>query len=77
MRLLSWVKLLGELLGFLLVSIGGTLFCIGVLLLLSHIVAGHGDTSPLVQWLGLVLSSGLSGITMVAAGIWLVRRFKA
>ena len=74
---MGWVKLLGELLGFLLVSIGGTLFCIGVLLVLSHIVAGHGDTSSLVRWLELVLGSGVSGITMLAVGIWLVRRFKA
>ncbi len=70
------VKLIGEFLGFLLVSTGGTLLCIGVLLVLSRIGLGDADAGPVVRWLDLVLGSGVSGIAMVAAGVCLVRRFK-
>jgi hypothetical protein len=77
MKLSSAVNLIGEFLGFLLVSIGGTLLCIGVLLVLSRAGVGSADTGPLVRWLDLVLGSGVSGIAMVAVGICLVRRFKS
>jgi hypothetical protein len=76
MKLSRAVKLIGEFLGFLLVSTGGTLLCIGVLLVLSRIGLGGADAGPMVGWLDLVLGSGVSGIAMVAAGICLVRRFK-
>ena len=72
----SAVKLIGEFLGFLLVSTGGTLLCIGVLLVLSRIGLGGADAGPMVRWLDLVVGSAVSGIAMIAAGVCLVRRFK-
>jgi ABC-type Fe3+ transport system permease subunit len=66
------LKLIAEFLGFLLVSIGGTLIAIGVLLAFSRIGPGS-----VVGWLNLVLGCGVSGIAMVAAGVLLVRRLKA
>jgi len=71
------LKLIGEFLGFLLVSTGGTLVCIGVLLVLSRIALGDGDAGSVVRWVNLVLGSGVSGISMLAAGICLVRWLKA
>ena len=71
------VRLLGEFLGFLLVSTGGTLIAIGLLLVLSRIGLGDGAPGSLVRWVNLVLGSGGSGIVMVAAGVFLVRRLKA
>jgi hypothetical protein len=68
---------LGEFLGFLLLSTGGTLIAIGVLLVLSRICLGDGDPGSVVRWVNLVLGSGGSGIVMLAAGIFLVRRLKA
>jgi hypothetical protein len=76
MKLSSAVNLIGEFLGFLLVSTGGTLLCIGALLVLSRIGLGSADAGPVVRWLDLVLGSGVSGTAMVAVGICLVRRFK-
>ena len=76
MKLSSAVNLIGEFLGFLLVSTGGTLLCIGALLVLSRIGLGSADAVPVVRWLDLVLGSGVSGTAMVAVGICLVRRFK-
>ena len=76
MKLSNAFRLIGEFLGFLFVSTGGTLLCIGVLLVLSRIGLGGADAGPMVRWLDLVLGSGVSGIAMVAAGICLVRRFK-
>ena len=76
MKLPHAVKLLGEFLGFLLVSTGGMLLCIGVLLVLSRIGLGDADTGSVVRWLDLVLGSGVSGIAMVVVGVCLVRRFK-
>jgi hypothetical protein len=76
MKLSNAVKLIGEFLGFLLVSTGGTLLCIGVILVLSCVGLGDASTGPVMRWLYLVLGSGVSGIGMVAAGICLVRRFK-
>ncbi len=70
------LKIIGEFLGFLLVSAGGTLLCIGVLLVVSRIGLGGGDAGSVVRWLDLVLGSGVSGIAMVAAGVCLVRRLK-
>ena len=70
------VKLIGEFLGFLLVSTGGTILCIGVLLVLSRMGLGDADTGSVVRWLDLVLGSGVSGIAMVVVGVCLVRRFK-
>jgi hypothetical protein len=70
------VKLLGEFLGFLLVSTGGTLIAIGILLVLSRIGLGDGDPGSVVRWVNLVLGSGGFGIAMVAAGVFLVRRLK-
>jgi hypothetical protein len=70
------LKLIGEFLGFLLVSIGGTLVCIGVLLVLSRIGQGDGGAGSVVKWVNLVLGSGVSGMAMVAVGVCLVRRFK-
>jgi len=77
MKLSDAVKLIGEFFGFLLVSIGGTLLCIGVLLVLSRIGLGDADAGSVVRWVDLVLGSGVSGIAMVAAGICLVRWLKA
>lgn len=77
MKLSNAVRLIGEFLGFLFVSTGGTLLCIGVLLVLSRIGLGGADAGTLVRWLDLVLGCGVSGIAMVAAGICLVRRFKS
>jgi len=71
------LKILGEFLGFLLVSTGGTLIAIGILLVLSCIGLGDGDSGSLVKLLNLVLGSGISGIAMVAVGICLVRKLKA
>jgi len=76
MKLSNAAKLIGEFLGFLLVSTGGTLLCIGALLVLSRVALGDADAGSVVKWLDLVLGSGVSGIAMVAAGICLVRRFK-
>jgi hypothetical protein len=70
------LKLIGEFLGFLLVSTGGTLVCIGVLLVLSRIGLGEGDAGSVVRWVNLVVGSGASGLAMLAVGICLVRRFK-
>jgi hypothetical protein len=67
-------KLLAEFLGFLLVSTGGTLVAIAVLLVLSRIGLGDGDCGSMVWWLNLVLGSGVSGVAMLAAGLCLVRR---
>jgi hypothetical protein len=71
------VRLLGELLGFLLLSTGGTLIAIGALLVLSRIGLGDGDAGSVVRWVNPVLGSGGSGIAMLTAGIFLVRRLKA
>ena len=76
MKLSTAVRLIGEFLGFLFVSTGGTLLCIGVLLVLSRIGLGGANAGPMVRWLDLVLGSGVSGIAMLAIGICLVRRFK-
>ena len=76
MKLSTAVRLIGEFLGFLFVSTGGVLLCIGVLLVLSRIGVGGADVGPVTRWLDLVLGSGVSGAAMVAAGICLVRRFK-
>jgi hypothetical protein len=76
MKSSSAPKLIGEFLGFLLVSTGGTLIAIGILLVLSRIGLGDGDAGSAVRWLNLVLGSGVSGIAMVAAGLCLVRRSK-
>ncbi len=70
------VKLVGEFFGFLLVSTGGTLLCIGVLLVLSRLGLGDADTGSVVKRLELVVGSGVSGSAMVAAGICLVHRFR-
>lgn len=70
------VKLIGELLGFLLVSTGGTLLCIGVLLVLSRLGLGDADTGSVVRRVDLVVGFGVSGTSMVAAGICLVHRFR-
>jgi hypothetical protein len=70
------LKLIGEFLGFLLVSAGGTLIAIGVLLVLSRIGLGDGDAGSVVRWVNLVVGSGVSGVAMVAVGVCLVRRFK-
>ena len=70
------VKLIGEFLGFLLVSTGGTILCIGVILVLSRMGLGDADTRSVVRWLDLVLGSGVSGMAMVVVGVCLVRRFK-
>jgi hypothetical protein len=70
------VRLLGEFLGFLSVSTGGTLIAIGILLVLSRIGLGDGDPGLVVGWSNLVLGCGASGIVMLAAGIFLVRRLK-
>ena len=70
------LKLIGEFLGFLLVSIGGSLIAIGVLLVLSRIGLGDGEAGSVVRWVNLVLGSGVSGVAMVAVGVRLVRRFK-
>ena len=77
MKLSSAVKLIGEFLGFLLVSTGGMFLCIGVLLALSRIGLGDAVEGTVMRWLDLVLGSGVSGIAMVAAGICLVRRLKS
>jgi hypothetical protein len=76
MKSSNTLKLIGEFLGFLLVSTGGTLLCIGVLLVLSRIGLGDDDPGAVVRWLNLVLGSGTSGLAMLAVGICLVRRFK-
>jgi hypothetical protein len=76
MKSTNTLKLIGEFLGFLLVSTGGTVVCIGVLLVLSRIGLGDGGPGSTVRWLSLVLGSGISGIAMLAAGVCLVRRFK-
>jgi hypothetical protein len=76
MKSSSTLKIIGEFLGFLLVSTGGTLVCIGILLVLSRIGMGDGDAESVVRWGNLVLGSGVSGIAMLALGICLVRRFK-
>jgi hypothetical protein len=76
MRLSRTVRLLGEFLGFLMVSIGGTLVCIGLLLILSRLGMGELQMGSLVHWLNLILGSWASGVTMLAAGVCLVRRFK-
>ena len=76
MKLSNALKLIGEFLGFLLVSTGGTLIAIGVLLVLSRIGLGDGGAGSVVRWVNLVLGSGVSGVAMVAVGFCLVRRFK-
>ncbi|MDM8001256.1 MAG: hypothetical protein QUS33_15035 [Dehalococcoidia bacterium] len=70
------VKLIAEFLGFLFVSIGATLLCVGVLLVLSGLGPGDIDTASAVKWLDLVLGCGISGCAMVTGGIYLMRRFK-
>ncbi len=75
MNLAKAFELAAEFLGFLLVSGGGTLSAIAVLLVLARIGLGRPDTG-LVPWLNLVYGSGLSGVAMLAAGISLVRRSK-
>lgn len=77
MKLSRALRLIGEFLGFLLVSTGGVLLCIGVLLVLSRIGLGDADAGPVMKWLHLVLGSGVSGVAMVAVGICLVRRLRA
>lgn len=74
MRLLIRLKLFVEFLGFLLVSTGGTLIAIGVLLLLSRIFMGHRTAGSMVGWWPLFAGAGVSGMAMLVIGIWLVRR---
>ncbi len=76
MRLSTGLKLLGELLGFLLVSTGGTLIAIGLLLLLARIGMRHSDPGSTSEWLPLFVGSGVSGIIMLIVGICLVRKLK-
>ncbi len=74
MRLSTRLKLLGEFLGFLLISTGGTFVAIGILLLLSRIGMGQSAPGLTVGWWPLFAGSEVSGIAMLAGGIFLVRR---
>lgn len=74
-RLPTALRVLSEFLGFLMVSTGSTLICINGLLLLSRIGLGDSDVG-FIEWLDLILVSGIPGIVMVALGIYLTRRLK-
>ena len=67
------LKFLGDFLGFTLVSIGGTLSAIGLLLLLAR--AGMGDSEPrhAAGWLLPFIESGVCGIIMLGSGVLLMR----
>jgi hypothetical protein len=76
MNLPKALKLAAEFFGFLLLSTGGTLVAIAILLVLSRVGLGDGGLASTARWLNLVLGSGVSGVSMLAAGICLVRRSK-
>jgi LPXTG-motif cell wall-anchored protein len=74
MRLLTGLKPLRDLLGFLLVSTGGTLSAIGILLLVARVGLGQSDLATPVKWSALFVISGVAGIIMLGGGGLLVRR---
>jgi LPXTG-motif cell wall-anchored protein len=74
MRLLAGLKSLRDFLGFLLVSTGGTLIAIGILLLVARIGLGKSDLATPVKWSVLFVISGVAGIIMLGGGGLLVRR---
>jgi hypothetical protein len=74
MRLLTGIKLLHDFLGFLLLSTGGTLSAIGILLLLARVDMGHSDPGYAVDWSALFVISGVSGIIMLGSGVLLVSK---
>ncbi len=74
MKLTRVLRLVAEFLGFLMVSAGGTLSAMAVFLALPAIGLAVGGSGPVAWRPDLALGSGLSGVALLSAGIWLVRR---
>lgn len=74
MRLLTRLKVLLDFLGFLLVSTGGTLCAIGTLLVLARVGMGHSAPGYAVEWLALLVISGVSGTIMIGGGVLLLSK---
>jgi hypothetical protein len=74
MNLSTGLKHLRDFLGFLLVSTGGTLSAIGILLLVARVGLGQSDLATPVEWSELFVISGVAGIVMLGGGGLLVRR---
>ncbi len=74
MRLLTGLRVLRDFLGFLLVSTGGTLSAIGILLLVARVGLGHGDPAAPVEWPALFAISGVAGVVMLGGGGLLVSK---
>lgn len=74
MRMLTTLKVLREFLGFLLVSTGGMLSAIGVLLVFARVVLGHSDPVTPVEWSALFAISGVAGTIMLGSGVLLVSK---
>jgi hypothetical protein len=74
MRLLTRLKVLLDFLGFLLVSTGGTLSAIGTLLVLARVGLEHSSPVTPVEWLALLVISGVLGTIMIGGGVLLLSK---
>lgn len=74
MRILTGLKFLRDFLGFLLLSTGGTLSTIGILLLIARVSLPHSYPATPVEWSALFAISGVAGIVMLGGGGLLVRK---
>jgi hypothetical protein len=68
------VRLLAELLAFPLLSIGGFLVALDILVLLVPIVEGSHELQGTMAWWKPVIGLGIPAITMLAGGIFLTRK---
>ena len=68
------MRLLADLLTFPLLSIGGMLVIIDILLLLALIVGGPVELEATTGWWDLFVGLGIPGIMMLVGGILLTRK---
>jgi hypothetical protein len=68
------MKSLADLLGYLLLSTGGFLLALDILLVLARIAGGQGELGSMMAWLTLFVGVGIPGITMLVGGILLTRK---
>ena len=73
MRLGTVFKVLRDLLGILLISIGSLLVAADILILLARIATIHGEPPAPGAWWPLFVGLGVSSTIMLVGGILLVR----
>jgi hypothetical protein len=74
MRLLTGLKVLRDFLGLLLVSTGGMLSAIGILLLIARVGLEFSDPVTPVEWSALFAISGVAGTIMLASGLLMLNK---